>query len=111
MTIIDFGTPIEISPSGENFKLMSQYKPETIRSFTECNIKLVMGFADPWNIEKINFFFINETWRNQFDDSCLFIIADKPERVKKLFPEGNVFSRKDDYREHILTAFRKDELK
>lgn len=111
VTIIDFGTPIEISPNGENFKLMSQYKPETIRCFTECDIKLIMGFADPWNIEKINFFFINEIWRNQFDDSCLFIIADKPERVKKLFPEGNVFSRKDDYREHILTAFRKDEFK
>ena len=111
VTVIDFGTPIEVSPDGANFKLMSQYKPETIQSFNGCDIKLIMGFSDPWNIQKINFFFINDTWKSLFDNSYLFIITGNPERAKKLFPEGNFYSREDDYREHILEALRKDEDK
>ena len=108
-TVIDFGTPIEISPDGTNFKLMNQYKPETIQCFTNCDIKLIMGFSEPWNIQKINFFFINDTWKSLFDNSYLFIIAGNSDKVKKLFPEGNFFNREDDYKEHILEALRKDE--
>lgn len=111
VTIIDFGTPIEVAPNGDNFKLMSQYKPETIQCFTNCDIKLILGFSDPWNIQKINFFFINDTWRSLFDNSYLFVIAGNPENVKKLYPDGNFFGREDDYREHILEALRKDEIK
>jgi len=111
VTVIDFGTPIEVSPRGDNFKLMEQYKPETIQCFTNCDVKLIMGFSAPWNIEKIKFFFINDTWCSLFDDSYLFIIEGKPDRVKKLFPDGNFYSREDDYREHILDAFRKEEYK
>ena len=111
VTVVDFGTPIEVSPNGANFKLMSQYKPEIIQCFTNCDIKLIMGFSDSWNIQKINFFFINDTWKELFDNSYLFIIATNPDRVKKLFPEGNFFGREDDYREHILEALRKDEYK
>ena len=40
ITIIDFGTPIEISPRGENFKLNNIYGPKTIGAFTECDIKI-----------------------------------------------------------------------
>lgn len=109
VTVIDFGTPIEVSPDGTNFKLTHQYTPEAIQCFTHCDIKLIMGFSDPWNIQKINFFFINDTWKNLFDNSYLFIIAANPEKVKKLFPEGNFFSREDDYREHILEALRRDD--
>ena len=111
VTVIDFGTPIEVSPKGENFKLMREYKPETIQCFNSCNIKLIMGFSDPWNIEKIKFFFVNDTWRSQFDNSYLFIISGNPEKVKKFFAEGNFFSREDDYREHILDALRKEETR
>jgi len=111
VTIIDFGTPIEVSPKGDNFKLMSEYKPETIQCFTGCDIKLMLGFSAPWNIEKIKFFFINDTWREQFDNSYLFVVAGNPERVKKFYPEGNFFSRDDDYREYILEALRKEEDK
>lgn len=109
VVIIDFGTPVEVSPDGTTFKLMSEYKPESIQCFNGCDIKLIMGFSDSWNIQKIGYFFINETWRNKFDNSYLFIIANNPEKVRKLFPEGNFYSREDDYREHILEAFRKDE--
>ena len=109
VTVIDFGTPIEISPDGTNFKLMSQYKPETIQCFNACDIKLIMGFSDPWNIQKINFFFINDTWKSLFDNSYLFIIAGNKENTKKLFPEGNFYNREDEYREHILEALRKDD--
>lgn len=111
VTIIDFGTPIEVSPGGDNFKLTSKCNPSAIKCFTDCDIKLIMGFSDPWNIQKLNFFFINDIWCSQFDDSYLFIIARNPEKVKKLFPDGNIFSREDDYREHILEAFRKEEDK
>lgn len=111
VTVVDFGTPIEVSPDGANFKLMNQYKPETIQCFTGCDIKLIMGFSDPWNIQKINFFFINDTWKSLFDNSYLFIIATNSDKVKKLFPEGNFFNREDDYREHILEALRKEEDK
>ena len=110
VTVIDFGTPIEISPNGENFKLMNHYKPETIQCFTGCNIKLIMGFSDSWNIQKINFFFINDTWRSQFDNSYMFIITGDPQKIKPLFPNGNFFSKEDDYREYILEAMRREEL-
>lgn len=110
ITVIDFGTPIEVNPNGENFKLNNIYSPKTIGAFTECDIKVIMGFSDPWNIEKINFFFINDTWREKFDNSYIFIVPSNAEKVKKLFPEGNIMNRSDDYREMILGAFRKEEL-
>lgn len=111
VTVIDCGTPIEVTPDGENFKLMKEYTPETIQCFNRCHIKIIMGFSEPWNIEKISYFFKNEHWRSMLDNSYLFIVAGNPEKVKKLYPEGNVFSREDDYREYILDAFRKEEDK
>ena len=109
VTIIDYGTPIEISPDGKSFKYVSLCNPETLHSFTDCNIKLIMGFSEQWNIEKINFFFNNEAWSSLIDDSYLFIIDKNADRVKKLFPGGNIFNREDDYRELINEAFRKEE--
>lgn len=110
ITVIDFGTPIEINPNGENFKLNNIYGPKTIGAFTECDIKIIMGFSDAWNIEKINFFFINDTWREKFDSSYIFVVPSNAEKVKKLFPEGNIVCRNDDYREMILDVFRREEL-
>ena len=109
VTIIDYGTPLEISPDGKEFKYMNLSKPETIHSFTDCDIKLIMGFSDSWNIEKINFFFTNDAWNRLFDDSYLFIIDKNADKVKKLFPSGNIFNREDDFRELINEAFRKEE--
>lgn len=74
ITVIDFGTPIEVKPDGKNFKLNNTYGPQTVGEFTRCDIKLVLGFTDDWNIEKLNFFFLNDTWHNQFDNSYLFIV-------------------------------------
>ena len=96
-------------PDGINFKLADGYNPSVIQNFTDCDIKLILGFSDDWNIHKLNFFFINDTWKSLFDNSYLFIVAGSPEKVKKSFPDGNFFGREDEYREHILEAFRKDE--
>ncbi len=109
ITVIDFGTPIEVKPDGKNFKLNNTYGPQTVGEFTRCDIKLVLGFTDDWNIEKLNFFFLNDTWHNQFDNSYLFIVPSDCDKVKKLYPDGNIYNRNDDYRENILEVFRKDE--
>ena len=109
VTVIDFGTPVEVLPDGINFKLADGYNPSVIQNFIDCDIKLILGFSDDWNIHKLNFFFINDTWKSLFDNSYLFIVAGSLEKVKKSFQDGNFVGREDEYREHILEAFRKDE--
>ena len=109
IVICDFGTPIEISADGQNFKLTSNYTPQNIQLFLESDIKLIMGFGESWNIEKIKFFFHNDTWREKFDESYLFILPQHAEKLKNFYPDYNILNRDEDFREMILEVLRKDE--
>ena len=109
ITVCDFGTPVDISADGQNFKLTGIYTPQNIQNFIGSDIKIIMGFSEPWNIEKIKFFFINNTWREKFDNSFIFILPSNAEKLKKIYPDYNIFNRDDDFREMILDVFRREE--
>ena len=68
-----------------------------------------MGFSDPWNIEKIKFFFNNDTWREKFDNSYIFVLPKNADKLKSLYPDYNILNREDDFREMILELFRREE--
>lgn len=110
ITICDCGTPVEISADGQRFKLAGTNTPQKIPFFIGSDIKIIMGFSEPWNIEKIKFFFLNETWRKQLDHSYLFLLPQYAEKLKTLYPDYNIINRNEDFREMILEVFRKDEV-
>jgi hypothetical protein len=109
ITVCDFGTPVEISADGQNFKLAGVYTPQNIQGFIGSDIKLILGFSDPWNIEKIKFFFNNDTWREKFDNSYIFVLPKNTDKLKSLYPDYNILNREDDFREMILELFRREE--
>ena len=109
ITVCDFGTPVEISADGQNFKLAGVYTPQNIQGFIGSDIKLILGFSDPWNIEKIKFFFNNDTWREKFDNSYIFVLPKNADKLKSLYPDYNILNREDDFREMILELFRREE--
>lgn len=107
--IIDFGTPYDITPKGDNFKINYGYSPENIREFNKCNIKIIMGFSDRWNIGKIKFFLNNEQWREVINDSYIFLVAGDEKKLKSEYPDINIMNRDDDYKDEILQVIKEDE--
>lgn len=107
--IIDFGTPYDITPKGDNFKINYGYSPENIREFNKCNIKIIMGFSDRWNIGKIKFFLNNEQWREVINDSYIFLVAGDGKKLKSEYPDINIMNRDDDYKDEILQVIKEDE--
>lgn len=107
--IIDFGTPYDITPKGDNFKINYGYSPENIREFNKCNIKIIMGFSDRWNIGKIKFFLNNEQWREVINDSYIFLVAGDGKKLKSEYPNINIMNRDDDYKDEILQVIKEDE--
>ena len=109
ITVCDFGTPIEVSADGLNFKLNDTYNSENIHLFNCCNIKMIMGFSDEWNIEKIKFFLKNETWSSRVDNSYVYVVPNEPEKLKGIYPDFNILSRDTNLSETILEAVRNEE--
>ena len=107
--IMDFGTPYDITPKGDNFKISYGYSPEYIREFNKCNLKIIMGFSDKWNIGKIRFFLNNEQWREVIDDSFIFLVAGNGKKLKSEYPDINIMNRDDDYKDEILQVIKEDE--
>jgi len=107
--IMDFGTPYDITPKGDNFKISYGYSPEYIREFNKCNLKIIMGFSDKWNIGKIRFFLNNEQWREVIDDSFIFLVAGNCKKLKSEYPDINIMNRDDDYKDEILQVIKEDE--
>lgn len=107
--IIDFGTPYDITPKGDNFKISYGYSPENIREFNKCNIKIIMGFSDKWNIGKMKFFLNNEQWREIIDDSFIFLVAGDAKKLKAEYPDINIMNRDDDYKDEIFQVIKEDE--
>lgn len=107
--IMDFGTPYHITPKGDNFMISHAYIPENIREIRKCNIKIIFGFADVWNIGKIKFFLNNEQWREMIDDSYIFLVADNAKLLKEEYPDINIMNRDDDYMDEILQVIKEAE--
>lgn len=107
--IMDFGTPYDITPKGDNFKISFGYSPENIREINKCNIKIILGFSDKWNVGKIKFFLNNEQWREVIDNSFVFLVAGSAKKLKSEYPDINIMNRDDDYKDEILQVLKEDE--
>lgn len=109
MLVMDFGTPYNITPKGDNFMISHMYIPENIREISKCNIKIILGFSDKWNIGKIKFFLNNEQWREMIDDSYIFLVAGNEKKLKAEYPDINIMNRDDNYLDEILQVIKEDE--
>lgn len=107
--IMDFGTPYDITPKGDNFKISYGYLPGNIREINKCSIKIILGFSDIWNVGKIKFFLNNEQWREVIDDSFVFLVAGDAKKLKSEYPDINIMNRDDDYKDEILQVLKEDE--
>lgn len=107
ITIADFGTPYEISPDGKRFRISEQSSAEYIRQIPGCDIKLIFGFGDSWNIEKTAYFAEDSEWQKMLDLSYIFLLASNAKKFKSRYPYLNVFDRNDDFGELILETLRR----
>lgn len=107
--IMDFGTPYYITPKGDNFMISHQYYPENIREINKCDIKIIMGFTDPWNICKIKFFLNNEQWREMLNNSYVFLVSGDEKKLKAEYPDINILNRDSDYMDEILQVIKEAE--
>ena len=53
--MIDFGAPFELSPKGKLLATSPHWSGEHPRLLGECDLKLIMGFADRWHIGKLKY--------------------------------------------------------
>ena len=108
--IADLGTPYEIDNSGENFKIDEKYNKANFELIKESSLKIIMGFAEDWSLQRTLFFLKNEAWETITDSSCIFIVPENADRIKKIYPEVNVYNRSDNYRDTIFELFREDDV-
>lgn len=110
--IIDFGTPYQISNEGTEYVITQGYNIPNIKLIPECNIKVVMGFSDWWNIKRLTFFMKNDYWKDLIDDSFLFLVPENEDKVQRVCPGTHIKCRDDTgYRDDILNSIREEELK
>ena len=84
--VIDFGAPFELSPKGKQLAISPHWSDEQLKLFLECDLKLVMCFADRWHIGKLKYLRQLRT-----DDSWL-ILLDRPPKA----PRGCKILTRDD---------------
>ena len=71
--VIDFGAPFELSPKGKPLATSPHWSEERLKLFRECDLKLVMGFADRWHIGKLKYL-----RQLRMDDSWLVLLDRLP---------------------------------
>lgn len=107
--VMDFGTPYDITPKGDNFKISYGYPPEYIREINKCSLKILLGFSEQWQVDKIRFFLNNEQWREVIDDSYILLIAGEDKNLKCEYPKVNIMNRGSDYKDEIMQVLKEDE--
>jgi len=84
--VIDFGAPFELSPKGKLLATSLHWGDERLKLLRECDLKLVMGFADRWHIGKLKYLH-----QLRADESWLILI----DRLPKV-PRGcKILTRND----------------
>lgn len=102
VTVIDFGVPYDISPDGSMTRISSRYRAALIPQLFGCDIKIGMGFLEPWQIGKVRFFFDNDV----IDQSFVFLFNGDPKNLKQVYPFINLYHRDDEeFREIISNLF------
>lgn len=109
MVICDFGTPYNITPKGDNFLIERGYHVHNLPKINQSDIKIIMGFGDEWNVNKIRFFFENGQWQEILDPSYVFLVSGQANKLKQEYPDVNILDRDEEYTERILEVIRKEE--
>ena len=84
--LIDFGAPFELSPKGKLLATSLHWGDERLKLLRECDLKLVMCFADRWHIGKLKYLRQLRT-----DDSWLVLL----DRLPKVPRRCNILTRND----------------
>ena len=109
--VVDAGTPYEIGKNNDEYKIIENYPVMNFRLILDSNIKIILGSTDFWNIGKLLFFLNNQGWKDSINESFLFIVSENANAIKKIYPQINVMTKADDYREAILELLWEDETK
>lgn len=108
ISVVDFGTPYNISPDGRQFKIAEHYQSSMIYMITDCDIKIILGSTEPWNLHKLGFFFTNEGWQKRLDSSYLFLVPEHADRLRRVYPSANVLESSENYLEVILETVQRE---
>lgn len=111
LVIVDFGAPYSITPKGDNFILEHGYPIMNIPEFNKCDIKIIMGFSDSWNVRKLMFFLENEQWKSFIDSSYVFLTPDKAHKLKRIYPDVNILNRSENVADIIYEIIKQEEAK
>lgn len=111
LVIFDFGAPYVITPKGDNFIVEHGYPIMNLPEFNKCNIKIIMGFSDSWNIRKMGYFLENNQWKSVIDSSFLFVTADKAYKLQRRHPDVNIVDRCENITDMIYEIIKQEELK
>lgn len=111
LVIFDFGAPYVITPKGDNFIIEHGYPIMNLPDFNKCNIKIIMGFSDNWNIRKIGYFLENDQWKSVVNSSFLFVTADKAHKLQRRHPDINILNRDENISDTIYEIIKREELR
>lgn len=73
-----------------------------------CNVKIVMGFSDTWNVRKIRHFLDNDQWRSVIDSSFIFLTAEKTHKLRRIYPDVNILDRDDNIEDKIYEIIKEE---
>ncbi len=107
--MIDFGTPYDISAKGDSFKISEGYNHDCIKEINRCDIKIIMGYSNSWNIGRVKCLLSNEGWKSIIDDSYIVLVSGRIKTLKSEYPRLNIMGRDDEYKEDILKILREAE--
>lgn len=99
VTVFDFGVPYDISSDGAMTRISSRYRAALIPQLFQCDIKIGMGFLEPWHIGKVRFLFD----KNAIDQSFVFLFNGDPKELKQAYPSVNLYQRDDEEFREILS--------
>ena len=111
LVVFDFGAPYAITPKGDNFSIESDYPIMNLPEFNKCSIKIVMGFADSWNVRKIRHFLDNHQWKSVIDSSFVFITAGNAHKLRRIYPDINIIDRDENITDVIYEIIKQEEAK
>lgn len=106
VVVFDFGVPYEIDAGGNIARISQRYNFTFIKEILKCDIKIGIGFLEPWHINKVKFFFDNVQWQSVIDNSYVFLFDGDPKDLKRAYPNINMYQRdEEEFREIILNLF------
>ncbi len=91
--VIDFGAPMELTPKGRLCFTEKYWDEETVGLFRDCDLKLILGFAESWQAGKMKYFLRDKQWKRRLDDTYIFLLDTDPDSFVTNTTKQAVYSR------------------